>query len=106
AAPSLARTQETASSRPLVNDDIVQLSRAGVIASVIIEKIKTSQCKFETSPSALVGLKEAGVADEVLMEMVRNPNGAKPSPAPSASPSKPAGELKAEPRVQEKPDTD
>src|ERR1043166_4742344 len=77
-APSLARTQETASIRPLVNDDIVQLSRAGVIASVIIVKIKTSPCKFETSPSALVALKEAGVADEVLMEMVRNPNGGTP----------------------------
>jgi hypothetical protein len=67
AAPLLVRTQETASSRPLVNDDIVQLSRARVIASVIIEKIKTSQCKFETSPSALVALKQAGVADEFLL---------------------------------------
>lgn len=102
-APSLARTQETASIRPLVNDDIVQLSRAGVIASIIMEKIKTSHCKFETSPSALVALKEAGVADEVLMEMVRNPNGLTPSPPPSVSP-KPSGELKAESRVQEKPD--
>ena len=72
---SFVMAQESAPSRPINNDDIVQLSRAGVVASIVIEKIKTSQCKFDTSPSALVALKQAGVADEVLMEMLRSPNG-------------------------------
>src|SRR6185503_20095259 len=74
--------------RPVVNADIVEMSRAGLLPTVLIAKIKTSQCKFDTSPSALVALKEAGVADDVLMEMVRNPIGGgspkvEPIPAPS-----------------------
>jgi len=97
----LARAQEV---RPIVNDDIVQLSRAGVMASVITEKIKTSPCKLDTSPSTLVALKAAGVADEVLMEMVRNPNGGvPPAPVPVSMP-KPAMELKEEPKLQERPE--
>src|ERR1051325_1852554 len=90
------RAQDAASPpRPVINTDIVEMSRAGVVSSVIIAKIKNSECKFDTSPSALVELKEAGVADEILIEMVRNPHGGaqqkellsmKPSTTP-ASPS-------------------
>lgn len=76
------------SSRPVVNADIVEMSRAGLQPAVLIAKIKNSNCKFDTSPSALVELKEAGVADDVLMEMVRNPNGGvrlKPEPVLSST---------------------
>jgi hypothetical protein len=74
--------------RAVVNADIVEMSRAGLAPSVLIAKIKSSECKFDTSPSALVELKEAGVADDVLMEMVRNPNGgAQPKIEPVAAPS-------------------
>ena len=62
------------SDKPVLNSDIIEMSRAGVQPSVILVKIKSSPCKFDTSPSALVTLKESGVADEVLLEMVRNPN--------------------------------
>jgi hypothetical protein len=67
--------QQATPTPTVVNEDIIQMSRAGVLPAVIIAKIKNSQCKFDTPPSALVSLKQAGVADEVLMEMVRNPNG-------------------------------
>jgi len=77
----VAAQESSQSTRPVVNDDIVQMSRVGVLPAVIIAKIRTTACKFDTSPSALVALKEVGVADEVLMEMVRNPSGA-PPPAP------------------------
>jgi hypothetical protein len=70
------RAQDAASPlRAVVNADIVEMSRAGLLPSVIIAKIKNSECNFDTSPSALVELKEAGMADEILMEMVRNPRG-------------------------------
>lgn len=67
---------------PVTNKDISDMLRAGVAPDVILAKMKTSVCRFDTSPSALVGLKEAGVPDAVLMEMVRNPNGAPPPEAP------------------------
>lgn len=76
--------------RPVVNADIVEMSRAGLLPAVVIAKIKNSQCKFDTSPSALVDLKEAGVPNDVLVEMVRHPNGGfqfKVEPVPSSSPT-------------------
>jgi len=73
---SAVRAQDGASPvRSIVNADVVEMSRAGLLPSVVIAKIKNSECKFDTSPSALVELKAAGVADEILMEMVRNPHG-------------------------------
>jgi hypothetical protein len=81
----VAAQQETPTP-PVVNDDIIQMSRAGVLPAVVIAKIKNSQCKFDTSPSALVNLKQAGVADEVLMEIVRSPNGGtQPTSEPALS---------------------
>lgn len=76
--------------RPVINSDIVEMTRAGLLPAVLIAKIRNSECKFDTSSSALVELKEAGVADDILMEMVRNPNGGgspkvQPVPAPSSS---------------------
>ena len=86
--PYLQSQDGTTSPRPVVNADIIEMSRAGLAPAVLIAKIKNSKCKFDTSPSALVELKEAGVADEVLMEIVRNPNGVEPKaePLPSSSP--------------------
>ncbi|HEX5873557.1 MAG TPA: hypothetical protein VFY60_02850 [Pyrinomonadaceae bacterium] len=81
--------QDVSTSRPIANADIVEMSRAGLLPAVLIAKIKSSECKFDTSPSALVALKEAGVADDVLMEMVRNSSGSvQPNvqPLPSSSP--------------------
>ena len=78
----------TTAPRPVVNADILEMSRAGLAPALLITKIKNSQCKFDTSPSALVELKEAGVADDVLLEMVRNPNGgAQPKAEPTVAPS-------------------
>jgi len=78
----LGMAQEVSpSDRPVLNSDVIEMSRAGVQPSVILAKIKNSACKFDTSPSALVTLKESGVADEVLLEMVRNPNRAPQSKA-------------------------
>jgi hypothetical protein len=60
---------------PLNNSDIVGLVKAGMSADIIIAKIKTSSCSFETSPAALKELKEAGVPDAVILAMVQAPVG-------------------------------
>jgi hypothetical protein len=57
----------------LTNADIVSMVREKIPATVIIEKIKTSSCSFDTLPSALAELKNAGVADEVLIAMMKAP---------------------------------
>jgi hypothetical protein len=102
-APSLRGQDGSSTTRPVLNADIIEMSRAGLLASVVIAKIKNSECKFDTSPSALVALKEAGVADEILLEMVRNPNGGAPSKVESAPSSKPPVIAASQPEVKESP---
>ncbi len=58
----------------LTNDDIVRMAKAGLPGDVVIATIRSSSCKFDTSPDALQGLKSAGVPDPVIAEMVRRAN--------------------------------
>src|SRR5690349_15652396 len=60
----------TAQVAPLKNDDIVDLTKAGLSAESIIAKIKRSECKFETEPGDLVKLKEERVSNEVIQAMI------------------------------------
>lgn len=62
---------------PLTNGDIVTMVGAKLPPALIIEKINTSSCAFDTFPSVLAELKYRGVPDEVLMAMVKAPRGAR-----------------------------
>jgi len=57
----------------LNNSDVVGLVKAGISAEIIIAKIKTASCSFETSPTALKELKDASVPDNVILAMVQAP---------------------------------
>jgi hypothetical protein len=54
---------------PLSNDDIIKLVQLKFSDDVIVAKIKSSPCKFDTSVDGLVKLREAGVSDDVLEAM-------------------------------------
>ena len=71
---------------PLTNSDIVTMVRAKLPPALIIEKINTSSCSFDTFPSVLAELKYKGVPDEVLMAMVKAPHGAPAATRNSAGP--------------------
>jgi hypothetical protein len=55
----------------LTNEKIVQLSKIGIPPSAIIEKIKTSDSKFDVSTDDMISLNSAGVAGEVISEMIK-----------------------------------
>jgi hypothetical protein len=57
---ALAQTQKA-----LTNDDIVNMTKQGFDASLIIKAIQTSETNFDVSPQALIGLKNAGVSQPV-----------------------------------------
>ena len=59
----------------LSNSDILTMVKAKLPPTLIIEKINTSSCSFDTFPSVLAELKYRGVPDEVLMAMVKAPHG-------------------------------
>ena len=55
------------------------MNKAGLSSGVLVAKIKTSVCNFDTSSAQLQQLKAAGVPDGVILAMVEAPvGGAKP----------------------------
>lgn len=69
---------------PLTNDSILKLRGMRLSADVIIAKIKSSPCEFDTTPGALQKLKLAGVTDKIILAMVEAPSASAPPPAPKA----------------------
>ena len=92
-APSVLFAQPRNATRPappianpkkeiLTNAAIIELSQPGLGEAVITEKIRQSECNFDTSISGLKQLKAAKVSDAVIALMM-NPNA---KPAPQAAP--------------------
>lgn len=68
----------------LTNQDVVAMLKAGLSSDVIVAKIKTSRCNFDTDPSILAELKHRGVPNEIIKAMVEAPYGA-PNPSTTTS---------------------
>lgn len=62
-----AKAQESST---LKNADIITLTQKKLPNSLIIQKIKTSNCKFDTSTDALVALTNSGVSEDVIVLMM------------------------------------
>jgi hypothetical protein len=61
----------TASGGPLLqNEDIIKMAKAGSGDAIIIAKIGSSKCEFDTSTDALILLKQSGVSAAVLRAVV------------------------------------
>lgn len=84
----VARSQTA--SKPLSNDDVIQMVSVGLADDVIIEKIRSAtKTDFDTSIDGLKTLKAAKVSDSVLKAMI-NPAG---SSAPVAASGRVVDEL-------------
>jgi hypothetical protein len=93
AAPFAARPQEAAkiiqpsqetAVRRLDNADVLAMVKAALAPDVIITRIKSSACNFETTPAALEKLKAGGVPEDVILAMI-NASAAPPTVATAAS---------------------
>jgi hypothetical protein len=60
---------------PLTNKDILDMFTAKLGDEVIISKINSSRCHFDTVPSMLGELKHNGVSDAVIRVMIEAPYG-------------------------------
>lgn len=54
----------------MLNKDIIKLSQLKLSKVIILQKIKNSKCNFDTSTDALVELTNAGIDDEIIVEMM------------------------------------
>jgi len=57
----------------LTNKDVLSMVAAKLPDSIIISKIKNSACQIDTSPDALIALKNAGASDNVILEITQLP---------------------------------
>lgn len=51
----------------LSNKDVTDMVQAKLSDQIIIGKMRTTKCRFDTSPSALIQLKKAGASDAVML---------------------------------------
>jgi hypothetical protein len=63
---------------PLTNADIIHMTTQGFDAALIVKDIQSSSTEFDTSPQALINLKNAGV-DKSVLEAMLAAQSAKPS---------------------------
>jgi hypothetical protein len=59
-----------AQSETLTNVDIVEMTRAGLGAPIIMQKISSTGANFDISAKALIELKKSGVPDEVIQAVI------------------------------------
>ena len=54
----------------LTNKSIIDMVQLKLPETVILQKIKSSKCKFDTNPDALANLTKSGVSEKVMMAMI------------------------------------
>jgi len=65
-----AKAVKSETENTITNADIIDLTNKKLPKNLILQKIKNSKCKFDTSTDALVALSNAGVNEEVIMLMM------------------------------------
>ena len=70
----------------LENKHVLMMVKAKIAPEVILEKIRTSSCNFDTFPPLLSELKSKGVPDSVLLAMVKAPHGVSAAEADARGP--------------------
>jgi len=58
--------------KPITNADVVTMIKANLSETTIIAAIKQGPTDFDTSPTALIELKEQGVTDDMLQAMMHS----------------------------------
>lgn len=61
---------QTEAESTLSNKSIIDMVQLKLPESVILQKIKSSKCKFDTNPDALANLTKAGVGEKIMMAMI------------------------------------
>jgi hypothetical protein len=65
--------QTSQATAAITNKDIVIMVGAGLSQEIVIAKIKSSDCDFDTAPEKLAELKKDGVADPIILAMIEAP---------------------------------
>jgi hypothetical protein len=80
--------------QPLTNENIVTLAKAGFDELFILQLVRTSRTNFDISVEGLVGLKQAGVSEELIRLMAMPQPSSPAAPAAAAAPPQKAAPKK------------
>jgi hypothetical protein len=86
-APCPAQQQE-----PLTNDSVIQMAKAGLGDSLIIQSINTAPSSFSLSTIDLIALKKAGLSERVIGAMLAR-SGAAPDSSGATAPAASSGNM-------------
>jgi hypothetical protein len=87
-------TTTTLAHQPLTNENIVTLAKAGFDELFILQLVRTSRTNFDISVEGLVGLKQAGVSEELIRSMAMPQPSQPAAPAAAAAPPQKAAPKK------------
>lgn len=73
--------------KPLTNQDVIDMVKAGLDEATITKAIETSESSFDTDPQTLILLKDSGISGGILSAML---SGGKPKSQPTDSKRNPA----------------
>jgi len=68
---AIAQSGTSSSAEILTNEKVITMTKAGLPASIIVNKIHASKTNFDTSTDELIRLKTAKVPDEIINAMVQ-----------------------------------
>jgi hypothetical protein len=98
------------SKKPITNDDVVQMVKAGFTEQTVVGAIKANDTAFDTSVQALMALKNSGVSQPIIDAMLSSEalkrTGSMPSnqAAPAAAAMPPASAAPPNPLLQQAED--
>jgi outer membrane lipoprotein SlyB len=69
---------------PMTNDDVIKMVKGGLGEATVIQAIKSGEAGFDTSADGLIRLKQGGVNDKIIQEIIGRGGSAAPAPATQA----------------------
>lgn len=85
----LLATPLAALAAPMTNDDVIKLVKAGLSEEIVLQAIQGAEPRFDTSTDGLVRLKQGGVSDKIIQQVMAKQSGAPASalaPLPAQAP--------------------
>ena len=69
----------------MTNDDVIKLVRSGLSEETVLQAIQGAEPRFDTSTDGLVKLKQGGVSDRIIQQVMAKQSG-EPMAAPALAP--------------------
>ena len=68
---------------PMSNDDVIKMVKGGLGEATVIQAVNAAEPGFDTSPDGLVKLKQGGVNDHIIQQIIGRGSAAPAAKAPS-----------------------